>query len=212
MKLSENTLAILSNFSKLHDSMLFYPGKEIKNLSEDGAIYMTATIEEEFPEKFAIYSIRELLQVLSLVEDADLEFRDRHIFISNSENSVIFRFSAASVVDDIYKRKLTLSDPAFEVKLSLQDIKKMFKAAGYLKIHDVRVEPGEKGKLTLHDKKGSHQHLFSFYTDVAIETAISFNIKGLEMLEIGYKLAYYPERNMVRFEGVEIPVTYTVTC
>lgn len=213
MKISESTLSVLNNFKNLNDSMLFYPGNEIKSLSADRSVYMTATITDEIPQKFAVFSVRELLQVLTVVRDADIEFNDDHMFISNGHNSVVFRYANQAIVDDVYQKKIALGTPAFEVALPVEEIKNMFKMAGYLGIYDVNVESGDSGKLVLHDRKASHNHSYTINLNAPIESnPVSFNVSVLSMLDIGYKLAYFPEKNMVRFSGIEVPVNYHISC
>lgn len=213
MKLSESTLSVLNNFKNLNDSLLFYPGNEIKSLSSDKSVYMTATIEDALPKKFAIFSVREFLQVLTVVKDADIEFLDDHMFISNGHNSVVFRYANQAIVDDVYQKKIALGSAAFEVELPVAEIKNMFKMAGYLGINDVNVQPGDSGKLILHDRKASHNHSFTINLNAPVDSnPVSFNVSVLSMLDIGYKLAYFPDKNMVRFSGIEFPVNYHVSC
>jgi hypothetical protein len=213
MKLSESTLSVLNNFKNLNDSILFYPGNEIKSLSSDKSVYMTAQIEDVIPNKFAVFSVRELLQVLTVVRDADIDFRDDHLFISNGHNSVVFRYANLQIVDDVYQKKINLNSPSFEVDLPVSEIKNMFKMAGYLGINDVNVEAGDSGKLVLHDKKASHNHTYTIELNVPIEKGdVRFSISALSMLDIGYKLAFFPEKNMIRFSGIEFPVNYHVSC
>lgn len=212
MKLSETTLKILKNFNSLNKSILFYPGQEIKNLSSDKSVYMTAVIEEEIPKKFAILNIGELLQVLAVIENADIEFKEDHIFISNKTNSVVFKYALSQVVDDVYQRKITLADPTFEIDLSSEQIKNLFNMSSCLKINDVKVEPGDDGKLVLYDAKGTHSHTYTINTGVKIDIEpITFNISVLSILDIDYKVSYYKQKNLVRFAGVDTPVKYHVS-
>lgn len=213
MKLSETTLLVLNNFKNLSDSMLFYPGSEIKNLSTDKSVYMTAQITDNFPNKFAIFSVREFLQVLSVVQDAEIDFREDHMFISNKYNSVIFRYANEEIVFDVYQQKLNLDSPTFSVDLPVAQIKNMFKMAHYLGIPDVAVVGGERGKLTLHDKKASHNHSYTIELNVPLDIhTVNFNISTLSMLDVGYTLSYFAAKNMVRFSGIEFPVNYHVSC
>lgn len=214
MKLSDSTLSVLNNFRNLNDSILFYPGNEIKSLSSDKAVYMTATLEDNFPQKFALFSVREFIYVLTIVQDAEIEFCEDHMFISNGHNSVIFKYANEAVVEDVYTKKISLGSPAFEVELPVTDVTNMFKMALSLGISDVAVVPGAKGKFVLHDKKASHNHSYTINLDVPIESeAVSFSISTLKkMLEIGYKVSYFPDKNMIRFAGVQFPVNYHVSC
>lgn len=212
MKLSESTLSVLNNLKNLNDSMIFYPGREIKILSTDRSVYATATIEDELPKKFALFSVREFLQVLTVIKDADIDFQDDHMLVSNKQNTAVVRYATAEITDDVYQKKIALGSPSFEVEIPVDQIKNMFKMAGYLGIHDVTVESGESGRLVMHDRKASHNHTFTVELNTPIEVGnANFNISVLSMLDMGYRLAYFPDKNMVRFSGVEFPVNYHVS-
>ena len=49
MKLSEETLAVLKNFSAINNGIFFEQGKTIKTVSPQKSILVDATVEEEFP-------------------------------------------------------------------------------------------------------------------------------------------------------------------
>lgn len=209
MKLSEKSLAILNNFSKHNNAILFYPGKELKGLSKDKTIYLTATLEEEIPNKFALSELKEFLQVINLIKDGELDFREDSVIISNATNSVVFRHARNGVVNDVYQEKITLKDPLFEVSVPLAQIKNIVKMSRALQVSDIKVTSGEPGLLTLCDVKGSHSHSFTINADIAITAPLfSFNISTADFLEMDYKLSYHPERKMVKWSGVDVDVKY----
>lgn len=209
MKLSEKTLAILNNFSKHNNSILFYPGKELKGLSKEKTIYLTATLDEEIPNKFALSELKEFLQVINLLKNADLDFLEDRIVISNNTNSVVFRHALTGVVNDIYQEKITLKEPAFEVSLPLEQVKNIVKMSRALQVQDIKVVSGDPGLLTLCDVKGSHSHSFTVNADKAIDAPLfSFNISSADFLEMDYTISYHPERKFVRWSGVQVDVKY----
>ena len=61
MKLSENTLAILKNFSGINNSILVKSGNKLRTISVAKNILAEAEIIEEFPKNFAIYDLSKFL-------------------------------------------------------------------------------------------------------------------------------------------------------
>ena len=66
MKLSDNTISILKNFSGINQSLLFKQGNTLKTISVMKNILAEATIEEDFPKDFGIYDLNQFLNGLSL--------------------------------------------------------------------------------------------------------------------------------------------------
>jgi len=66
MKLSEKTLGILQNFSKINQNILIKQGKKLKTMSIMKNILAEADVTEDFDKDFGIYDLNEFLTVLSL--------------------------------------------------------------------------------------------------------------------------------------------------
>ena len=57
MKLSDNTVQILKNFSGINQSLQFKQGNTLKTISPLKTIFVEATINENFPKEFALYDL-----------------------------------------------------------------------------------------------------------------------------------------------------------
>ena len=57
MKLSDNTLSVLKNFSSINQSILFKEGSRLRTISVMKNIMAEATITEELPKDFGIYDL-----------------------------------------------------------------------------------------------------------------------------------------------------------
>ena len=66
MKLSNNTLAILSNFSNINSNIYVRVGNILRTVSIAGDISASATVEETFEHEFAIYELPQFLKGLKL--------------------------------------------------------------------------------------------------------------------------------------------------
>ena len=61
MKISNETLEILKNFSEINQSIVIKPGKKIKTINSLKNILAHADVEEDFPMEVAIYDLTEFL-------------------------------------------------------------------------------------------------------------------------------------------------------
>ena len=74
MKLSGETVDVLKNFSNINQNILIKEGTHLRTMSTMKNILAEAPVKETFPRDFGIYDLNELLGVLTLVNDAELEF------------------------------------------------------------------------------------------------------------------------------------------
>lgn len=97
MKLSNETLKVLSNFSSINQNILLKKGSTIRTVNPIKTLYAVYTCSEEFPEDLGIYNLRQFLEVISLFEDPEIEVNDDA--------------SAISVSDESSNAHIILSDP-----------------------------------------------------------------------------------------------------
>ena len=57
MKVSDQTLEVLKNFSEINTNILVKPGSELSTISTAKNILAKATITESFERQFAIYDL-----------------------------------------------------------------------------------------------------------------------------------------------------------
>ena len=63
MKLSEQTVNILKNFSDINQNILVKSGNQLQTMSTMKNILGTAEVSETFPRDFGIYDLNEFLGV-----------------------------------------------------------------------------------------------------------------------------------------------------
>ena len=74
MKLSENTISILRNFSDINQNILFKPGKNVATMSTMKNIMARAEVEEDFEQEFGVYDLPEFLRALDSFQQPVLKF------------------------------------------------------------------------------------------------------------------------------------------
>jgi len=117
MKLSEQTISILKNFSNINSGLFFQQGKQIRTVAPSKAILAHANIAEEIPVEFGIYDLNRLLGVLSLIEQPDIEFGDKQLVLKDATRSS--RGQKQTYCD----ASLVVRPPNKEVALPTEDVK-----------------------------------------------------------------------------------------
>jgi len=163
MKISENTINILKNFSNINGSILVRPGNVLTTVGVQRTIYATATVEEEFPQQFAIYELPKFLGILSLFQDHDITFGEHQLTIVGGNHIVNFTYADVSTIIAPPIDKKIVVDPAeIEFKINHFDFHKVLKAAAILQVPNIAVVgDGETIKISAVNSKNPTSDTFS---------------------------------------------------
>jgi hypothetical protein len=214
MKLSEQTISVLSNFSAINPNMLFKPGKSISTISEAKNIMATATIAEEIPRSFGIYDLTEFLSTCSLMTQPDLEFSEDSIRLTEGKTSIRYFYAAADILTAPTKQ-VNMPKPEVVLTLTADDINKLKKAAAVLG-HATMVIEGKDGKVTISvtdlNIKGTTNR-YSLVVDEANACKEKFTfvmiIGNLKMLPGDYKVSI-SSKFISHFQNTSADVQYWI--
>lgn len=82
MKLSQDTLEVLKNFSKINTEMLFQEGGTQYAISPGRNLFGHARLNEIIPKTFGIWDLNAFLGVLSLYDDdVELDFQEQQVLL-----------------------------------------------------------------------------------------------------------------------------------
>ena len=101
MKLSENTISILRNFSDINQNILFKPGKTLATMSTMKNIMAKANVEEDFEQEFGIYDLPEFLRSFEKFQKPVLKFNGSANLKIEDESSPLktrYPFSSYSLI------------------------------------------------------------------------------------------------------------------
>ena len=163
MKLSENTINILKNFSTINPSLLVNPGDTIATVSPAKSIFAKATVEETFPTRFAIYELAKFLGVTSLFKEPELNFGDRQVTIVSGRQSVNYTYADPSMIVAPDPNK-DINFPAAEIEFSIsqEELQKVVRATGVLQLPDIAVIGNQQTiTVTATDSKNPTTDVFS---------------------------------------------------
>ena len=90
MKLSNETLTVLKNFSSINQGIQFKKGSKLTTVSSGKTVLAQANLKDVFPQDFCIYDLNQFLSVNSLFKDsAELEFNSSALSPTfNSDNRI----------------------------------------------------------------------------------------------------------------------------
>ena len=98
MKISNNTIKILSNFATINPGIIFEPGNVQYTISPLNTIVCQANLIEDFQQTFAIYDLETFLKMYKAISDAALEFHDDHVIIKNDRENIKFYFADPQMI------------------------------------------------------------------------------------------------------------------
>lgn len=191
MKLSENTLDILKNYSTINSNFYCNGGKTLKTISIMKNILASANIDEDLPE-FGLYDLSEFLSTVSLYDSPNLEFSEDHVTITNGKGSnekTIFRFASKNILT-VADTDVTLSDVEVKFNLTKEILNKIIKAGSVLQVSDIILRcDGNLVEFGVFDKSNptSNSHMFIIEDmDTSTEYEFYFKSENLKMIPDNY--------------------------
>ena len=212
MKLSENTVNLLKNFSSINQSILFKEGQKLRSISVMKNILVEANVSEEFPKDFGIYDLNQFLNGLSLHQSPELDFKnDEYVVIREGKRRSKFFFADPSVIVAPPEKEISLPSEDVCFILTAQDLQQLKKAASVYQVPDISVI-GEAGvvKLVARDKKNDTSNDFEIVVgETDLEFVFNFKEENLKIVPGNYDVVV-SEKLLSRFTNQNIDVTYYI--
>ena len=197
MKLSENTVSVLKNFSNINQNILVKEGATLHTMSTMKNIIGRASIDETFDREFGIYDLNEFLGVMSLSKNADLIFDTNFVQVKNGKSRVKYFFSDSSILVTIPEGfNPPETDCTFRINEStLSDVTK---ACSILQLPDVVIRNEDNvGVLVATDLKNTTSHEYKVELDpIDFPANFHFKIDNLKMIAGDYDLSVASDKNV----------------
>ena len=200
MKLSENTVNILKNFSTINQNILVKSGSQLRTMSTMKNILGEASIVEEFPKEFGIYDLNEFLGVLSLVKDSNLEFGESYLTVNGGRTKVRYFYSDSSILTTPPE---TFNAPECDVSFTISGsvLANVLKASAVMQLPDIVLTDG---KITATDLKNTTSNDYTEDLD-KVNVVFEFNFKAdnLKMIPGDYQITASTEAGVSNWLGSE---------
>ena len=215
MKLSNETVTVLKNFSTINQNLVIKPGNNISTMSAMKNIVAKAKVKEEFTQEFAIYDLNEFLASLSLFDNPDLDFKDDFVVISDGAH-LKYWYSDPSVVPTPMK---DVTMPESEVSFTLESnmLSDVQKAAAVIGAPDMALEAMSVGVAVLKvtDKKNTTANDYAVKIDVNNEDGKDvpykfwFKVENLKLLSGKYGVEVC-SKNISHFVNTNVDIEYFI--
>ncbi len=220
VKISPDTVAILKNFSEIHQSLLFGKTNTIGTVAESKNVLAEAEIKEKFPREFGIYDLNEFLSTLNLFGDPSLaEFNEFRVLIKDdvkgSRSSCNYVFADSSMIPELPdKAKILKAIKGAEIQFDLTeaDLASIQSAAGTLKSPAILVESdGKKVFLSTSDPKNSSSSKFSIEVGKGNGNRFMMILKveNLKLLKGSYEVKI-SKLKISQFKNTALDLTYWI--
>jgi hypothetical protein len=211
MKISNDTRNVLKNFSTINSGIRVKAGDKLETISNMKNILAVATIPESFPQDFSIYNLPEFLGATSLLDDADFQFNDVSLTVSDDHSSMSYFYASEGMVV-APDRMITMPETEIEFNVSSQLLTDLNKAASVLGVNDLVLESdGAKITLTVKDKKNSTSNTFARIVGDGngSKYTMNFKIENLKILEGNYEVKV-SSKGISHFKNKDIDLEYFI--
>ena len=160
MKLSNETLNVLKNFSGINQGIEFKKGNKITTVSAGKTVLAQATIKDEFPQDFCVYDLNQFLSVHSLFKNGvELEFDDSNVTFKGDRSKIKYRMTAKNMIVTPPDKTISLNHIDCSFTMTELDLAEIMRAASVLSSPHIAVESdGESINLVTFDANDDAQH------------------------------------------------------
>ena len=206
MNLSENTVSVLKNYSTINQNLLIKPGKVLTTMSAMKNIVSRAEVEENFPREMAIYDLNEFLGVLTLVNDAELEFNsESHLTVNGGNVKIKYFFSDPSILTTPPE---SFNPPECDVSFGVtgKTLSSILKASAVMQLPDIVIEGNTGASITATDLKNTTSNNYTEQLNSETTQTFKFHFKAdnLKMIPGDYQVNASSTAQVSNWVGKEV--------
>jgi hypothetical protein len=221
MKISQDTIALLKNFSTINNSLFVKAGNKLWSASSDKSIIAYGEIAETFPVDFGIYDLGRFLSLISFFDSPEFNFKDDYVIVSSSNSETKYRFADSAIIshrNDFNKVESYLKNKAhtFEYPVSFQlknvDLQDFLKKSSILKLPDIAITTDSTLNVILksHDKKNdlSDNHILKLEETSTTKFSAFISVEKIKMIDGDYQVKI--SENVINFINTKHNIEYWV--
>ena len=225
MKISNNTLEIMKNFSEINQSLVIKAGeKKFKSVSEMKNILAHAEVEEDFPKDFAIYNLNDFIILNQSLNNPELDFQETKVVMKDVSGNVPagwvdekqdFGYADPNVVKESYPNKdIAMPDEKINFTLLEKQYEKIKKMSSINKLNDILVKGCPKSNrifLIVTNKKNVSSNDFTMQVGEGVTESYKmyFKSENLKMVPGDYNVHISKDR-ISHFENMTKKLDYWI--
>ena len=185
MKISNETLNVLKNFSTINSSLVVKSGSVIRTVSPVKNILAEYTCTETFEQDFALYDLNEFLGGLTLFKDPEFVFDNAsYLTIKSGRSKVKYFFSDPSLITSPSDKQIPMDGDNVEFELGEEVLSSLLKAANVYQLKDLSLISDE-GEINLVVRNKDNDTSNSFSAKVGEtdkEFVFNFKIENIKII------------------------------
>lgn len=191
MKLSENTLNVLKNFSAINSGLVLQKGNIQKTISASKSVLVEAELEDKIPEQFGIYDLNQFLGNVTTLDNPELTFSGNVLEMKDGTVTFNYRACSPSLITSPPDKELEIKKVDVSFILTNTILTKLLKLASMNNLTHLSVV-GKKGeiRLQMHERANDTSNEASFkLNDYNGEDFIaSFKVENLKLVPGDYSV------------------------
>lgn len=190
MKLSENTLTVLKNFSTINSGIVLRKGKIQKTIHPESTILVEAHLDDDFPEDFGIYDLNQFLGNVTTLKNPEMKFTDTSVVMNDGETQLkYYSCSPNLIISPPNGKDLVLNSVDVKFTLTNATLSKLLKLALLNNLSHLTVI-GKNGELLLqtHEKSNDTSNIALTKIDNydGKDFSVSFKTMNLRVIPATY--------------------------
>ena len=218
MKMSNDTMNILKNFTGINESIFVKAGNVLETISKKKNILARAEVAESFPTEFGVYDVNNFLTVITLDKTGipELEFNDKEIVINMLAGRSKIRYRKANKETILVppEKKINMDSAEIKFTLAAVDFEWITKIASVLSSpHVAFISDGTKVSVETFDKMDDAAHVNA--TDIGEFPSASgfkmiFAAENLKLIAGSYDVVI-SAKGIAHFKNKNAPIEYWIT-
>lgn len=213
MKLSENTVSVLKNFSTINPGMVFRKGNIVRTMAKGQNILAEATVDNIFDESFVIYDLNRLLSVLSFMKEPDIVINvdTKSLEINDKNSNALYRCSDEVMVVSPPDQGLSVDDAQINFRLTSEALAQVMKLGGVLGMPNIVVR-GDRTNISIAATDTRNGDSDVFWINVGETTAefeSIFNYENLKIISDSYNVSITTE-GIAQFSNDDKSIQYWI--
>lgn len=212
MKFSDNTLAVLKNFSTINSGVVLKSGKTQKTISPEKSILVEATLEDNLPSDFGIYDLNQFLGNVTTLKTPELNFTSNAVTLDDGEFSLTYLSCSPNLIVSPPEKELALKQIDVSFALTNSVLQKLLKIAQMNNLPNLTVL-GKDGELRLkiHEKANdtSNHGSVKIGDYAGDDFTATFKTENLKLLPDDYNVEVQ-KNAFAKFVNVNKTLTYFI--
>lgn len=190
---ANDMLEVLQNFGSINQNIVFKQGNSLSIVSEAKNVMAKIELDEPIPMDFGIYDATELVRVMSLVDDAEIQFNQDSLSLAGNGSSIKYYYSDIDMLTQPPSKEVTMPDPEVKFTLTQETLNKLKRAASALGHKQIRVDADDESvKLIITDTKNATANNFTIRVEGEVfgdlSSGFTIGIDNLKLMPGDYEV------------------------